>query len=143
MKLQNLNFSIKNLFVVETDIKKKLLIIFKYHKNNKKIMFVGMSNENFEKKSNHLFLPSYYWVNGLLSNKTVAFKYIKTRLISSASNNLKNYVSLKIKPDLIVLFNTDYEEIIIKEAVDLKVPVLILSEKNSNIFKPLTISILN
>jgi ribosomal protein S2 len=115
---------------VEVYLKKALLVIFQYHLNNKKILFVGISKttqnkyEKTLKKTKHLFLPDSYWIKGLLTNKVTVFKYIKKRVIFFTSNRVKNYFLLKNKPSLIVLFDAKIQSSLVKEAVKLKIPVI-------------------
>jgi ribosomal protein S2 len=127
-----LNSRLENM---EVYLKKALLIIFQYHLNNKKILFVGInkkiqnSHKKSLKKTKHLFLPDSYWIKGLLTNKVTVFKYIKKRVNLFTSNKVKNYFFLKNKPNLIVLFDAKIQASIIKEAVKLKIPVIALNSE--------------
>lgn len=116
---------------MEAYLKKALLIIFQYHLNNKKILFVGISKTGQEKyrrtfkQTNHLFLPSSYWIKGLLTNKVTVFKYIKKRINLFTSQKIKRYFLLKTKPHLIVLLNGETDAV--KEALKLRIPVIMLN----------------
>lgn len=131
-KLSNLKYKLIKLELIKfkfmkTDIqqlKKALLVIFQYHVNNKKILFLG---ENSHKKTKHLFLPEFYWIKGLLTNKVTLFKYIKKRVNLFRPNKVKNYFLLKKKPDLIVLLNIKLQPLVEMEANKLKIPVIVLS----------------
>lgn len=118
---------------LEIYLKKILLIIFQYHLNNKKILFVGISKaiqnnyKNKLKKTKHLFLPNSYWIKGLLTNKITVFKYIKKRVNLFTSDKIKNYFLFKNKPDLIVLFDVKIQADLLKEAAKLKIPVITLN----------------
>ena len=125
-----------NLTQFEIYLKKAFLIIFQYHINNKKILFIGIPKEisaNYIKnlkKTNHIFLPESYWIKGLLTNKLTIFKSIKNSLEIIKQNKLdriKNYFLLKHKPNLIVLFNTKSPKPILMETVKLKIPVIIFN----------------
>ena len=115
----------------EAYLKKALLIIFQYHLNNKKILFIGLPKTTAEKykqtfnQTNHLFLPDSYWIKGLLTNKVTVFRYIKKRVDLFTSKKIKSYFLLKTKPHLIVLFSPEAD--VIKEAVKLRIPVISLS----------------
>ena len=123
-----------NLTQFEIYLKKALLIIFNYHVNNKKILFIGISkdilNKSLKNKTNHIFLPKSYWIKGLLTNKLTVFKSIKTSLNQTDQNKLdklKNYFLLKHKPNLIVVFNVESSKPILLETVKLKIPVIIFN----------------
>ena len=134
-------FNFKNNFdQLEVYLKKALMIIFQYHLNNKKILFIGIPekarNKHRQKlkKTKHLFLPESYWIKGLLTNKVTIFKYIKNRINASTlsvikTKQVKNYFLLKKKPNLIVLFNSKFQSPIMKEAIKLKIPVIALNPK--------------
>lgn len=132
-KISQNNIFSNRLEDVEVYLKKALSIIFQYHLNNKKILFVGISKpiQNKHKKTlrktKHLFLPESYWIKGLLTNKVTVFKYIKKRVNLFTSNKVKNYFLLKNKPNLIVLFNAETQIAVLKEAVKLKIPVIALT----------------
>lgn len=122
----------------EIYLKKAFLIIFQYHINNKKILFIGIPKEistNYIKslkKTNHIILPESYWIKGLLTNKLTIFKSIKNSLEIIKQNKLdkiKSYFLLKHKPNLIVIFNTNSPEPIVMETVKLKIPVIIFNPK--------------
>ena len=112
-------------------IKQILIIIFKYHTNEKTIMFLGTPNEVLGKyrkkvfKTKHIFISNNYWVKGLLTNKA-AF----TRgLIKKKSNNLKNfhlqkYLMKKRKPNLLIIFSHKNKSEVLREASNLKIPVI-------------------
>ena len=125
-----------NLTQFEIYLKKALLIIFQYHINNKKILFIGIpkkKSNNYIKtiqKTNHIFLPESYWVRGLLTNKLTIFKSLKTNLKiinHSKLDKLQTFFLLKHKPNLIVLFNTNSPKPILMETTKLKIPVIIFN----------------
>lgn len=125
-------------------VKKLLLIVYKYHLNNKKILFFGISKDLFTKHKNlfknstHLFFPEFYWKKGLLVNKKNVFKYLKKK-INSPSNkdnslNVKitSYFLIKKKPDLIVILNeSDRNNSLLDEANKLKIPLVNFNVTNS------------
>lgn len=87
-------------------LKKVLNIVYKFSKNNYKILFLGIDKQyvgflKFLKlKTYHIFIPTYFWLNGLLSNKLI----IKHSCLKKQFNNL---IDLKLKHDLnlIIMFN--------------------------------------
>ena len=61
--------------IIELHLKKALQIIYKYHMNHKKILFIGVP-QNFQKKfsnilrnTKHIAIPKSIWINGVLSNR--------------------------------------------------------------------------
>merc|ERR1712024_102201 len=81
--------------ILELHLKKIFSVIFEYHKNRKLIIFLGIPKKIKNKykrtfsKTKHIFLPEYYWVNGLLTNKNSLFKYIKKRIYLNKKINSK------------------------------------------------------
>lgn len=132
------NNSLQNYNLTETYLKKAIFIIFQFHIKNKKILFIGV-DETIKKKyknvSKHLFLPEFYWFKGLLTNKIQVFKYIKKNQHNFMPAKIKNYFLLKKKPNLIVLFNEQDQTTMIKEAVKLKIPIIVLNTKQANFDK--------
>lgn len=128
--------SLQSFDLAGTYLKKAIFLIFQYHIKNKKILFVGVNKKiqnkykHVLKKTKHLFLPEKYWIKGLLTNKVTVFKYIKN---SFSSTKIKNYFLLKKSPNLIVIFNEQNQASIIKEAIKLKIPVIVLNTEKSRL----------
>jgi ribosomal protein S2 len=128
--------------ILESHLKKIFSVIFEYHKNKKTIIFLGIPKriENKYKKTfsktRHIFLPEYYWINGLLTNKNSLFKYIKKRIFLNKKiniHNLQQYFSINRKPNLLVNFNVELNKNLLKESMKLKIPVInIFNEPNDN-----------
>src|SRR6478672_3789437 len=63
-------------------LKKALHIIYKYHTNNKRILFVGTPShldeklKNLIKSTKHIYVPESVWMNGILTNQQSCFKYL-------------------------------------------------------------------
>lgn len=133
MKIQNnqlyRNFNRKENKVIdlEMNFKKILSIIFQFHKNKKTIVFLGLPNKCFTKQ--HIFLPEFYWVRGLLTNKRAIYKYIQKTLNHNNKNTLKQYFFLKKTPDLFVIYNAKPDNDLLKEAFKLKIPVIFLGNQ--------------
>lgn len=87
-------------------LKKVLNIVYKFSKNNYKILFLGIDKQyigflRFLKlKTNHIFIPTFFWLNGILSNRLI----IKNLYFKKQFNCL---IDLKLKHDLnlIIMFN--------------------------------------
>lgn len=67
------------------NLKRILQIVFQYHLNRKKILFIGekqvVKKQFFyiHKKTNHIFLSETAWFHGLLSNNKTIKKFLKKR----------------------------------------------------------------
>ena len=127
---RNIKNNIIDLNQIELYLKKSLNIIYRYHVNNKTIVFVGIPDyikKMFKpvlKKSRHVYLNENIWLNGLITNKVFIQKYIKKNRI---------YIpQIRKKPDLIVILDEKKEEKALKEANCLKIPVISI---NSNFLK--------
>lgn len=125
----NQNFNNDNCFSsIITNIKKSLKIIFQYNQSNKRILFVGINNNELIKKinnnTNHVALIPSFNKQGVLSNN---FSSITKEYLSS---------KFKTKPDLIVIFDT-FKEIdeIVKESYLLKIPSIIFGAETQNVHK--------
>lgn len=129
LKKKNLkNFSDLNLHKTAINFKKSLKIIFKYHKRNNKILFLG-TPENFIfelKNTNHIMIP-------LISN----LRKINYKTILKNHLKIKNQiVNIKKKPDLIVLFsknNLNYKLFLEKEFFS-NIPMIEFSNNKTKTF---------
>ena len=60
---------------IEYRLKKVLHVIYKYHTNNKRILFIGVpvhtdkETKNLINSTRHTFIPESAWVNGIITNK--------------------------------------------------------------------------
>jgi hypothetical protein len=113
----------------KTEIKKLYDLIYQYHIRNKKIMFLNVpllvikNLKKLSKKTPHTFVPLNIWINGFISNKSTSlysnFKKHKKQ------KNIKFFLNLKIKSDLIVNFNINSKSLnIIKECQITKTPII-------------------
>jgi len=90
MKITKKNFNNYNDLLY---LKQIFSIIFKYHKNRKTIMFLGVPAEIVNKykgkifRTKHIFISDNYWTKGLLTNKSAFVKGLKKKNLSV----LKNY----------------------------------------------------
>lgn len=123
---------------IESRLKKALQLIYLYHVNNKKILFVGNPlNINKEiikilKNTNHVFIPKSAWIAGFLTNNKASFKLL---LKKNSNLNLisQRLVQLKNKSDLIVIMDQKLDQIALEESYSSKIPVISLNN-NLNIF---------
>jgi len=118
-------------------LKKALHIIYKYHINNKRILFVGTPIENplndIIKTTKHLLIAEKIWMNGIITNQSSWFKSL-----SKNQKTLNRKVSTvlfktKQKSDLIVILDSSSNFNAIKEGYVAKIPVISLNlNKNKN-----------
>lgn len=125
---------------MELHFKKVLKIIYEYHINNKKILFVGLFNKPLQtkfkkilKKTNHSTIPNSIWVNGLLSNKSAIYRNLKLKRLKNIKkqryniNSINSLLSITKKPDLIVIFKRSLDSNVITEISKLQIPSISLN----------------
>lgn len=125
--------------LIELHLKRALQVIYKYHMNHKKILFIGIP-QNLQKKfskilknTKHVAIPQSIWINGILSNRYAIFRYLylKRRKNIKKKNWLQNkiiyfLISVIKQPDLIVIFNQNLEKNALNETYKLKLPIVTL-----------------
>lgn len=110
------------------NFKKSLNIIFKYHKKNKQILFIGNPKVIEDKINNntiHTSIQNYdtntlnqkVIMNNLIANSVKLNKYL-------FKNNKFILSKLLKKPELIVIFKEQQNNNLIKESMVLKIPVI-------------------
>tara|TARA_B110000908_G_C10190792_1_gene420368 strand:+ start:27 stop:611 length:585 start_codon:yes stop_codon:yes gene_type:complete len=104
---------------IEFCLKQALTLIYLYHFNNKKILFIGSSNIKKSlalENSQHSFLEKKIWKPGSFSNGLVNLNQIT----SSVNGNF----------ELVVFFNASFEDIhSLKELSALNYPLIILGSQ--------------
>lgn len=112
--------------------KKALRIIFKFHKKNKKILFLGFNGsilKKINKETNHTAIPSKIKLQGAISNQ---LKFNK-------NNEKYSLLKLKKKPNLIVIFSkVENHNFILSESSNARIPTITfgnyMDRKNKNTF---------
>ena len=92
-------------------LKKSIEIIFKFHKQKKKILFIGIPKliENkINLETNHIAIPKFYNIFGLFINKSV-LKSLRLKYQILKKSKKINFSKLINKPDLIVIFNSEFK----------------------------------
>lgn len=118
-----------NLTQVISDFKKALHIIFKYHKANKKILFVGVP-QKLEKKINrrtyHVAVGSNFELQGVIFNNLSSLKVGKLAKYFFSNTQVKLLIpKLTKKPDLVVIFSHEKKQSFTLESNIAKVPVIV------------------
>lgn len=114
---------------IELKIKKALYLIYLYHLNNKRILFVGNPlniNKELTKffiKTKHIFIPKSSWIAGVITNQYSSFKsHFKQE--SQINKISKRLLQLKKKGDLIVIIDQQVEMQTLNESYIAKLPVI-------------------
>ena len=112
-------------------LKKTIQIIFKFHKNKKRILFVGLP-KRIEKqiniKTNHFSIPKFFNIFGLFVNKSM-LKSMKFKYYLLKKKKTIIFSKLLYKPDLIVIFDSKNYNAIIKESYQFKIPIILMNSK--------------
>jgi ribosomal protein S2 len=110
------------------NFKKTLRIIYKFHKKNKRILFLGFNGIIFKKinkETNHVALPSKIKLQGIIFNKLKL-------------NEKISLLKLKTFPNLIVIFNEiTNNNSILTESFKYKIPTITFGKntnRNNNMF---------
>lgn len=123
-------------------LKKILKLIYLYHINNKRILFVGnplnINKEliNIFKNTKHTFIPKSAWVAGsITTNNMISFKFSLNKNVTSQIS--KKLQKLKKKNDLVVIIDENSDLIALEESYSNDIPVISLnSNLNPFSFKP-------
>ncbi len=137
------NFSLFNLKYTKNYIKKSLLIIYKFHYYNKKILFIGFpsfstGNKNYDLlfySTDHYHVAYDNWINNFLMNYKQVMLLTKKLLLKKNLNNkeLKTVIGIKQIPDLIVVYNQTKQTKIVKEILSNKIPLISFMNSSSNL----------
>ena len=119
---------------IEYKFKNALYIIYKFHSENKNILFIGTPlkfNKQLKelfKNTNHLFIPEKIWLNGLLTNTKPIFRFLfKKYLKINNKNNLKFLFNITRKKNLVVIINEYLNPISLKEFSKKQIPIISLN----------------
>lgn len=132
-KIYEKNHHLKSITIedVEYRLKKALHIIYKYHLNSKKILFVGgeLKTSNkikwLLKNTKHALIPKIAWMNGILTNPSSSFKYLNKK---TKNNKLSEILfQVKKKSDLIVVLGSSPNINALEEGYSVKIPTIFLN----------------
>jgi ribosomal protein S2 len=114
-------------------LKKALHIIYKYHINNKRILFVGTpihieeKLQNLIKNTRHTYIPESVWMNGILTNQQSCFKYLLKNQQSINRRISTILFKTKKKSDLIVVLDASANSNALNEGYLTRTPVISLN----------------
>ena len=142
-------FSKSVLEQTEISLKQLLKIIYEYHVNNSKILFIGFPVV-FKKQqvklvnlTNHDFISQKFWLNGTFRNRFSVFTYLKNLQLKNFSKSLNTLLTLKSKPHLVVFFDNNLETGVINEFYKAGIPVIVFNCKKINLEKALYKTLIN
>lgn len=114
-------------------LKKALHIIYDYHINNKRIVFIGTPiNISYKfkkllKKTKHILIPESIWISGLFTNQETCFKHLTENPKSTNNKTSKILFQLEKKIDLIVILDFNSNKAAINEAYLTRIPLIFLN----------------
>lgn len=135
------NFSETTLEQLESYLKQVLKIVYEYHINHFKILFIGfpvvskLKHKKLIHFTNHNFISEKLWVSGIFRNRFSILTYLNLIQSQNFSESLKLLLSVKTKPDLVVIFNQNVEMNAINEFYKTRIPILSFNVDFSNISK--------
>jgi len=140
-KIYKKNHYLENIKIedIEIRIKKALYVIYLYHMQNKKILFVGSCLDMYKdmkkllKHTKHTIIPELGWIPGVITNQRSSFKSLFKKQKNNELNLSKKLLKLKEKADLIVIFDQNKDENALYEGYLSHVPVISLNS-SLNIF---------
>lgn len=132
------NFCIFEIIKTKIYLKNILKIIYKYHCSNEKILFIGfpeLKNNKFTnlfEKTKHYYIPSNVWINNIIINKSQILYHLQNKTFNNKYNkknidlfkNANKIFKIEKKPDLIVLYNQNFELNATKESLNSNIPVI-------------------
>jgi ribosomal protein S2 len=120
----------KNFTHIRSYLNKIFNIVYKYHKANKKILFLGFPF-NFRhtlKNTKHKVIPRFLYFHGLLSKQESIHEVNKKKLKKFSLSTLKLLLKIK-KIDLVVIYSQRNEAITIQESYSKQIPTITISKK--------------
>lgn len=117
------NIAINDIMI---NFKKSLNIIFKYHKNNKRILFIGNSKIIENKINNntiHTSVSNFTSINEIITNKFISNSMKLNKYLFKNTNKFI-LSKLKKKPELIVMFKPSQSKHLSKESLVSKIPII-------------------
>lgn len=118
---------------ISSRLKKALHIIYNYHINNKRIVFIGTPiNISYKfkkllKKTKHIIIPESIWISGLFTNQETCLKHLTKNLKFTNNKTSKTLFQLEKKIDLIVILDFNSNKEAINEAYLTKIPLIFLN----------------
>lgn len=134
---------------IEMSLKQLLKIIYEYHVNNSKILFIGFpiifkkQQIKFINLTNHDFISQKSWLNGTFRNRFSVSTYLKNLQLKNFSKKLNTLLTLKTKPHLVVFFDSNLQTGVINEFYKAGIPIIVFNCKKINLDKALYKTLIN
>lgn len=133
-KVLKKNHYLKNIKLddIEMRLKKALYVIYLYHINNKRILFVGNPlNINKEittllKNTKHIFIPKSAWIAGVITNQNSSFKSLFKQDVNITKMS-QILLKLKNKSNLVVIIDKNLDQKVLEESYSARLPVISLN----------------
>ena len=134
---RNITISEIEMKLVETLVtfKKALQLVFRYHKHQRHIWFVGVSqnfqNELLKITKQHTIVPKSINLRSLIINETLTKSVVKNS--SKEILNSRALFKPEMRPDLVVLFDDgENTQILVEKIVSAKIPLILLQNFQTN-----------
>ena len=119
--------------------KKALHVIFQYHQEDKKILFIGVPKKlelKINKLTPHMAVPATFDIQGIISNNFKPAKITEIRKRSVSKIHSKSlFPKLIKKPDLVVLLAHEKKQIAFNESSLARIPLIAFdTTMNSNFY---------
>ena len=118
------------------NLKKTLQIIFQYHTQNKRILFVGVPSKlesKINKLTGHIAVPENTNIQGLISNRSDRTAINTKQLNKQKTIQFRSlFPKLFKKPDLVVVVGHEKVETIIKECAVARLSIISFQSKNNS-----------
>ena len=114
-----------NLNQIKIHLNKISNIIYKYHVNHRKILFLGFPNNFIKtiKNTKHILIPESLWFNGMLSNRVNKKNNLSLNTFKKLLKNLKK------KVDLIIIANFSEKTVAIEKSYIARIPIITMNKK--------------
>jgi hypothetical protein len=128
--------NLSHLLIIASQIKKVLRVIYQYHINKKRILFIGnplyvnAKLARMLKKTKHVFIPRGAWVAG-----HIADRFARATQMTHKKSKIKLFSirNLKKKSHLVVIIDRSLDFVALKEHHSAKIPIVALND-NTKMF---------
>lgn len=118
-------------------LKKSLKIIYLYHVNNKRLLFIGGSPEEskylkrYFKRTKHVFVSRAKWINGVLNNRNLQLGGFDVSRPKVLSRDVRDIIKLRNQFDLVIITDEQLDTEALAENSKRKTPIISLNSNMS------------
>lgn len=91
--------------------------------------------EDLLKSTPHFFIPSNLWINSFFANRVSISRFLTLKKQNFdrkiSMKNINNLLSIRTKPRLVVVLDQDIKTDLVKELVNLDIPVILFGTHSS------------